>query len=152
MNSCNLHKHVWDSNPIAFTRYILAGYRWIDQHDYISHHTHSLEPVVIVRGGTAGGGELTGGCDACATPGVVANLRGVSPICHNPAPLCSHGLRGVAMSAIAELEISEMCNTEESTMHAQLVLLVYNYTTTLIEKSNSSSTTLLWCHRFFLWL
>lgn len=70
---------------------------------YISHRTHSLEPLVIVRGGTAGGGELTGGCDACA--GVVVNLRGVSPICHNPAPLCSHGLRGVAMSVMAELEI-----------------------------------------------
>lgn len=93
----------------------------IDRHDYTSHYTHSLEPLVIVRGGTAGGGELTGGCDACVALGVVANLLGVSPICHTPAPLCSHGLRGVAMSPMAELEISEICNTE-CTIHVQSVL------------------------------
>lgn len=78
-----------------------------------------------MRGGTAGGGELTGGCDACAALGVVANLLGVSPICHTPAPLCSHGLRGVAMSVMAELEFSEMCNTE-CTMHVQSVLTIYD--------------------------
>ena len=63
---------------------------------------NSPVPVVVVRGGMAGGGELPLlGCDACVPLELVANLRWVSPICQSlpTAPLlCSHGFSGVAMS------------------------------------------------------
>lgn len=79
---------------------------------------NSPVPVVVVRGGTAGGGELPLlGCDACVPLELVANLRWVSPICQSlpTAPLlCSHGFSGVAMSVASELGISETpCESSE---------------------------------------